>query len=65
MQELQKKFDLCGEFDENFPPIDAGRKVKLMEVFSVWILPLIFMAAWPNYIGQAVSAYLSKLISLV
>lgn len=52
MQEIQKKFDLSGEFDENFPPIDAGRTAKLMEVFSVWVLPLIFMGTWLIILGR-------------
>jgi hypothetical protein len=46
MQALQKKFDLSGQFDENYPPLDAGTNVKLMEVFSVWILPLVFAVTW-------------------
>ena len=46
MQSLQKKFDLYGDFDENFPPLDAGTKVKRMEIFSVWVLPLVFAITW-------------------
>ncbi|RFS17541.1 hypothetical protein [Emticicia sp. C21] len=46
MHSLQKKFDLSGQFDENYPPIDAGKNVKMMEVFSVWILPIVFMITW-------------------
>lgn len=46
MQKLQKKFELCGEFDENYPPIDADRNVKLLEIFSVWVLPTVFIITW-------------------
>lgn len=46
IQSIQKKFDLYGDFDENYPPLDAGTIVKRMETFSVWVLPLVFIATW-------------------
>jgi hypothetical protein len=46
MEAIRKKFDVYPEKDENYPPIDATSTAKAMEIFSVWVLPLVFMATW-------------------
>ena len=46
IQTLYKKFYSYGEMDDNYPSIDVSITVKRMEIFAVWVLPLVFIATW-------------------
>ncbi|RFS15509.1 hypothetical protein [Emticicia sp. C21] len=46
LESTKRKFELCSEEDENYPLIDGTTRVKRMEIFSIWVLPIIFMVTW-------------------